>query len=175
MRVLVAVASRHGSTWEIGGAVADVLRASGFDVDVRDPDDVEEVDHDAVVLGSSVYVGRWAASARALVDRLAASYLGRPVWLFSSGPVGRAPTQFDDPEEIPSVMTRLGARGHRTFPGRLDGADLALAERAVVSLVQAEQGDFRAWADIRSWAQDVAAALHAEEIRGARVGPVRVS
>src|SRR5690606_10318919 len=71
MQVLVTVASRHGSTREIGEVVAEVLRNSGFDVDVADPDEVEDLDrYDAVVLGSSVYLGRWAASARALVDRL---------------------------------------------------------------------------------------------------------
>src|SRR5665648_484330 len=65
MRILVAVASRHGSTREIGEAVAEVLRDSGFGVDVADPDDVESIDpYQAVMLGSSVYVGRWAASRR---------------------------------------------------------------------------------------------------------------
>ena len=89
MRILVAVASRHGSTREIGDAVAEVLRDSGFGVDVADPDDVESIDpYQAVMLGSSVYVGRWAASARALVDRCASGLTRRPVWLFSSGPVG---------------------------------------------------------------------------------------
>src|SRR5665647_3535108 len=84
MRILVAVASRHGSTREIGDAVAEVLRDSGFGVDVADPDDIESVDpYQAVLLGSSVYVGRWAASARALVDRCSCGLTRRPVWLFS--------------------------------------------------------------------------------------------
>ena len=52
MKVLVAVASRHGSTREIGEAVAEVLAGAGFGVDVLDPDDVESVErYDAVVLG----------------------------------------------------------------------------------------------------------------------------
>ncbi|NTW38836.1 MAG: flavodoxin [Cellulomonadaceae bacterium] len=169
MLVLVAVASRHGSTREIGEAIAEVLRSSGFTVDVKDPDDVEGIaSYDAVILGSSVYVGRWAASARALVDRLAGVLASRPVWLFSSGPVGNPPAPAGDPEEVPSLMSRLKARGHRTFPGRLDKGDLALAERAVVALVQAEQGDFRAWADVQDWAGVIAAELHEEEIRRLR-------
>ena len=170
MRVLVAVASRHGSTREIGEAVAEVLRGSGFAVDVLDPDDVDGIaDYDAVVLGSSVYVGRWAASARALVDRLAGALASRPVWLFSSGPVGDPPAPAGDPEEVPALVSRLHARGHRTFSGRLDKGGLALAERAVVALVQAEQGDFRAWADIQDWAAGIAAELHDEEIRRLRL------
>lgn len=172
MHVLVAVASRHGSTREIADAVAEALRDAGHRVDVRDPDDVMDLDHDAVVLGSSVYVGRWSASARAFVDRLAASYHDRPVWLFSSGPVGRSPVPADDPEEVPSLVVRLGARGHRTFAGRLDTGGLALAERAVVALLQSPSGDYRDWRAVRTWAEGIAHDLHVEEIRRVRTGPL---
>ncbi len=166
MKVLVAVASRHGSTREIGDAVAEVLRTAGFEVDVQDPDDVESVEpYDAVVLGSSVYVGRWAASARALVDRCAWALSKRPVWLFSSGPVGTPLAPAADAEELSGIMTRIRARGHRTFPGRLDTGGLGLAERAAVALLQAEQGDFREWRDIADWASAIASELHADEVR----------
>jgi menaquinone-dependent protoporphyrinogen oxidase len=169
MQVLVSVASRHGSTKEIGEAIAEVLRESGFVAEVRDPDDVEDVEpYGAVVLGSSVYVGRWAASARAFVDRFAGRVADRPVWLFSSGPVGAPPAPGGDPDEVPALVQRMHARGHRTFAGRLDKGDLALAERAVVALVQAEQGDFRAWRDVQDWAARIAEDLHAEEIRTLR-------
>jgi menaquinone-dependent protoporphyrinogen oxidase len=172
MHVLVAVASRHGSTREIADAVAEVLRRTDLTVDVADPDDVEDLaGYDAVVLGSAVYVGRWAPSARALVDRLVGTLAGRPVWLFSSGPVGAPLAPAGDPEEVPSLVTRLDARGHRTFPGRLDKAGLALAERAVVALVQAEQGDFRVWADVEDWAAGIAHELHAEHVRRLRSVP----
>jgi menaquinone-dependent protoporphyrinogen oxidase len=170
MKVLVAVASRHGSTREIGQPIAEVLEESGHAVDVSDPDDVDSVEtYDAVVLGSSVYVGRWAAAARSMVDRLASGLAVRPVWLFSSGPVGTPPVPAGDPDEIPSLMTRLGARGHRTFAGALDKERLALAERAVVALLQAQSGDFRSWPDIRDWAHLIAHDLHEEETRRIRL------
>lgn len=166
MKVLVAVASRHGSTREIGDAVAEVLDEAGFDVTVADPDDVDTVEpYGAVVLGSSVYVGRWAASARAMVERCACCLVSRPVWLFSSGPVGYPPAPESPPEEIAGIVSRLRARGHRTFPGRLDNGALGLAERAAVALLQAEQGDFRVWADVADWAAAIASELHTEEIR----------
>ena len=37
MKVLVAVASRHGGTWEIGERVADVLRSRGHSVELPEP------------------------------------------------------------------------------------------------------------------------------------------
>lgn len=170
MKVLVAVASRHGSTREIGDAVGEVLHDGGFDVTVADPDDVDTVEpYGAVVLGSSVYVGRWSASARAMVDRCACCLVSRPVWMFSSGPVGYplAPEAIAD--EVPGIVARLHARGHRTFPGRLDTGALGLAERAAVALLQAEPGDFRDWADVTDWASGIVSDLHAEEIRGLKV------
>ncbi len=166
MKVLVSVASRHGATREIGEAIGDVLREAGFVVDVADPDDVETIEpYQAVVIGSSVYVGRWAASARAMVDRCASGLAARPVWMFSSGPVGSPPAPELGAEEVPGIMARIGARGHRTFPGRLDNGGLGLAERAAVALLQAEQGDFRVWRDVEDWGAAIAAQLHADEIR----------
>ena len=170
MNVLIAVASRHGSTREIAEAIAEVLHDSKFEVDVQDPDDVDDLEpYGAVLIGSSVYVGRWAASARAMVDTHAHALTAKPVWLFSSGPVGNPPLPAGDPEEIPALVARLGARGHRTFAGRLDRGGLALAERAVVSLIQAEQGDFRAWAAVQDWAASIAKELHTDEIRTLRL------
>jgi menaquinone-dependent protoporphyrinogen oxidase len=166
VKVLIAVASRHGSTKEIADAMAAVLAASRFEVDVMDPDDVDDLSgYGGVILGSSVYVGRWAASARAMVDRHAAALTTIPLWLFSSGPLGNPPVPTGDPEEVVALATRLHAAEHHMFAGRLDRADLLLAERAVVSLVRAQYGDFRDWTEIEQWAASVAAELHAEEIR----------
>ncbi|EYR63179.1 flavodoxin [Actinotalea ferrariae CF5-4] len=166
MDVLVAVASRHGSTREIAEVIAHALASDGLTVTLAEPDDVESLEpYDAVVLGSSVYVGRWAASARSMVDRLAGELAARPVWLFSSGPLGDPPAPAGDPDEVPSLLTRLGARGHRTFGGALDKSRLALAERAVVALLQAPEGDFRNWPEIIDWAGGIAQELHAEHHR----------
>ncbi|HEX5417857.1 MAG TPA: flavodoxin domain-containing protein [Chloroflexota bacterium] len=56
MKILVAVASRHGSTREIADVVAQELRASGHVAVPRDARDVESVDeYDAAVVGSAVY------------------------------------------------------------------------------------------------------------------------
>ena len=160
MRVLVAVASRHGSSLQIGEVVATTLRARGLAADTRTVEDVTSLDgYDAVVLGSSVYGGHWLRRARVFVDAWEAELVRRPLWLFSSGPVGDPPKSAENPAEIAPLIKRFGARSHRLFGGRIEGDELGLTEKALVTLVRAPYGDFRPWSEISVWAESIAAEL----------------
>ncbi|WP_448630016.1 flavodoxin domain-containing protein [Cellulomonas soli] len=160
MDVLVAVASRHGGTWEIGDVVAEVLRGRGHVVDVRAPEDVTTVaGYDAVVLGSAVYLAHWMPTARELAERCHDELVSRPVWLFSSGLATQPANSANSPHEIAALRERLGARGHRHFRGRLDRAVLSFAERAVIAGGRAREGDHRDMDAVASWAGDIADAL----------------
>ncbi len=145
---------------DIGREIAGVLIEAGFEADVMAADDVKTLDgFDAVVLGSGVYVGHWLASARDLVERLADELVERPVWLFSSGPVGDPPKPEEDPEEIAELLEITHARAHCTFAGKLDKSVLGLGEKVIVAAVRVPEGDFRPWADVRAWATGIAEAL----------------
>ena len=160
MRVLVAVASKHGSTTEIGEVIASSLRSGGFDVDLESVESVSSLDgYEAVVLGSGVYAGHWLRSAREFVDKYEVALRERPVWLFSSGPLGDPPKPLENPAEATTVAKRLGSRGHRLFAGKIEGDELGIAEKALITLVRAPHGDFRPWSDISVWAEHIAEAL----------------
>ena len=162
MRILVSTASKHGSTAEIGAEIAGVLAEAGLDVAVVAPDGVKSLEgYDAVVLGSGIYVGQWLAPARDLVERLADELVQRPVWLFSSGPVGDPPKPEEDPEEIGELLEITHAREHVTFAGKVDKSELGLGEKVIVAAVRVSEGDFRPWADVRAWATGIAEALRA--------------
>ena len=89
MNVLVTAASANGATGEIAQVIGDVLAARGLLTMVIPPEQVGDVtDYDAIVLGSAVYTGHWLEPAKELVRRSGDGFAGRPVWLFSSGPVG---------------------------------------------------------------------------------------
>lgn len=164
-RVLVVVASRHGATREIGQAIADRLAGSpagltavALPVEQR-PDPRAFT---AVVLGSAVYLGHWLDPARAYAAEHAAVLRERPVWLFSSGPIGEPPFPADEPYDVAAVQTLTGARAHRTFPGRLDRERLNFRERAMVTALRAPLGDFRDWAAVGEFADEIAGALVGE-------------
>lgn len=165
MKVLVAVASKHGGTTGIAEAVADELRRHGLEATVRDvaDDGVEGADgvdaFDAVVLGSAVYVGHWTKDAVRFVEEHLEALGTRPLWLFSSGPLGDPPATAEEPADAVAFADRLGARGHELFLGRLERAELGVVERAAVRMVHAPYGDFREWDRVRAWAEQIAQTL----------------
>ncbi len=157
MKVLVCVASKYGATAEIAHAVADVLAERGCEVTVLPPQEVGAVgEFDAVVLGSAVYMGHWMKPARELAERSAAALGARPVWLFSSGPVGEPPKPADNPVDVSEILQAAKARDHRIFTGKLARKHLSFPDRAMASAVRAAEGDFRNWAEIRAWAASIA-------------------
>ncbi|CAN5601844.1 hypothetical protein BH23CHL8_BH23CHL8_05340 [soil metagenome] len=170
MNVLVAVASRHGATLEIGEAIAAVLRSNGLVASLEPVEAVSSLEgHDAVVLGSGVYAGHWLGSAREFVDRHEVPLRARPVWLFSSGPVGDPARPAEAPAEAASVATRVGAHGHRLFAGRVVKSELGFAEKAILKVVRAPEGDFRPWPEISAWATGIATLLTAGAALGDEV------
>jgi menaquinone-dependent protoporphyrinogen oxidase len=160
MKVLVSAASRHGATTDIAKAIGDALEAAGLEVAVLPPDTVTSLaGFDAVVLGSAVYVGNWLESAKDLVERLGPELASRPVWLFSSGPIGDPPKPEEDPVDLAELLAATGARGHRLIPGLVDKSRLGLGEKVILAAVRAPEGDYRPWDEIRAWAGEIAAAL----------------
>src|SRR6266700_5866579 len=65
MKILIAYASKHGSTREVADVIAAELEPSGLEVEVRPARAVEDPGaYDAVVLGAPLYMGRWHKEAR---------------------------------------------------------------------------------------------------------------
>lgn len=162
MKALVVVASRHGATMGIAEAIRDGLAARGVDARLARAEETPRVEeHDAVVLGSAVYMGHWLEPAREFAQRHRAALAARPVWLFSSGPLGDPPFPPGDPADVADIAKATRARGHRVFAGRLDKGALSFPERAVAAALRAPHGDWRDWPEIDRWAADIAASLDA--------------
>lgn len=164
MRILVTVASRHGATAEIAEAIGDRLREHGLAVVVTGALSVTGVTaFDAVVLGSAVYAGHWLDDAKDLVTRFEDELADRPVWLFSSGPVGDPPRPEEDAVEVADLVAATHAIEHRVFAGAIDRDALGFVERAVIRALRAPTGDFRDFDAIRAWADQIATALDPAE------------
>jgi menaquinone-dependent protoporphyrinogen oxidase len=160
MNVLVTAASKYGATGEIAAAIGEVLTDHGLDATVLPCEQVDGVDgYDAVVLGSAVYAGHWLKAARALVARAGGALAGRPVWLFSSGPIGDPPKPEEDPVDVADILAVIRAREHRLFAGKLVRRQLSFGDKAIAVALRVPDGDFRDWAAIKGWAAQIAATL----------------
>jgi menaquinone-dependent protoporphyrinogen oxidase len=150
-RVLVAYATKLGSTGEIAEAIAQVLRDGGHDALALPARDVRSLDDwDAVILGSAVYAAYWRKDARLFTERFREDLKARPLWLFSGGPLDRRPARADQPitPHGAEITAGLGARSHRTFGGRLS-PDAAVDAHV---LQTHRSGDYRDWQSIVDYA-----------------------
>jgi menaquinone-dependent protoporphyrinogen oxidase len=164
MKALVAVASKHGSTYEIGEAIGWALAERGVDNDVRRVEDLSEIDaYDAVVVGSAVYYGQWIEPGRRFVEAFADELRQRPTWLFSSGPIGAPPRPAEaDAVVVDDIIAQVRPREHHLFTGRIERSALGFAERAVLTAVRGAEGDFRDWNEIARWSATIADSLHGD-------------
>lgn len=160
-KVLVAFASKHGSTRGIAHAVGGALHACGYDVRVLPAALVRSLDgFDAVVLGSAVYHDHWLWDGRRLLRRVHGQLDGRPAWLFSSGPTGGTPEGeqlvrtacgpgTDAPQTLSKALQGLPVQGHATFAGKVSDRASGMLERDV------PRGDWRSFRQIVSWGRMV--------------------
>ena len=123
LRVLVAFASRSGSTAGIAESIARGLMDAGLDVDCRPAGDVTDVTpYDAVVLGSGVFLPRRGSDGGGFLVRHGAVLKTRAVWLFCAGPIGRGALRGTAPGpagigdcSVAEVARSIGARGCAEF------------------------------------------------------------
>ena len=174
MKILVTYATRHGATRGIAERIAATLERRGLDVTLESVDRVRDIGaHDAFGVGSATYAFHWLGAARDFVRRNSSVLASRPVWLFSSGPLGTETVDAEgrdarvaaEPKEFAELRETLHPRDARVFFGAYDPATkpIGLMERAMRAIPAARDalpaGDFRDWSDIEAWADGIAEAL----------------
>ena len=174
MVVLVAYATRHGATTGIAERVAATLCRDGTPAQAVPVHEVRDVRaYDAVILGAAAYSSHWLKAATTFARRNRVALRERPVWLFSSGPLGSEPVDSSGrdllvtcrPKEFDELIPLLRARGEQVFFGAFNPEDrpVTIGEH-VFAMVPGSRhalpaGDFRDWPAIDAWAAGVAAVL----------------
>jgi menaquinone-dependent protoporphyrinogen oxidase len=173
--VSVVYASRHGATAGIAERIAAALRADGLNASARPAEAPIDLNAEAFVIGSAVYIGAWLKEAREFVSQNAPLISQRPVWLFSSGPLGPATAEAGAGEAvnagvIQELTDEVHPREHHVFAGAYDPTDppKAVSERLVRLMPTSKDllpaGDFRDWPAIDGWAHGIAAELASEPV-----------
>jgi menaquinone-dependent protoporphyrinogen oxidase len=178
MKILVAYASRHGATRGIAEHIAGTLERAGLDVTLQTVENTGPVDqYDAFVVGSAAYMGGWMGEATAFVRRHHFDLARRPVWLFSSGPIGtetvdakgRDQIVASIPKEFEEFARTINPRDQHVFFGAYDpdAEPVGMAEGLMARFTRLAPavrnalpaGDFRDWPEIERWAESIAREL----------------
>jgi len=157
-RILVAYASKKGSTTEIAQAIGKELEASGHVVDVAKMGTVTSLTgYNAVVIGGPMYVGKIDGMGK-FAKRHSTELARVPVAGFvvclaaaSRDPEGMAWAK----KALHAALDPLRPVAEMVFAGRLDPAKLSWFQNWMIKKAKSPVGDFRDWTAIAAWAREL--------------------
>ncbi len=158
-KVLVAYASKYGSTGGVADAIGKELCNGGAAVDVCMVKNIGDLTpYRGAVVGSAIYMGKWLPEAvdflernRGVLGEIAVAYfvvcmtMGQP-----TEENRRKVLAYLDPvlKKVPQVKpVEIG-----TFAGALNYSKLSMPFKVIMKVKGAPEGDFRQWDVIRAWA-----------------------
>jgi menaquinone-dependent protoporphyrinogen oxidase len=155
-RVLVAYATKNGSTQQVAEAIGTVMTASGWQVRVAPARSVDGslAGWDLVALGAPIYSGRWHRDAHRLLRRHRAELASVPVAVFGMGPRS---DEVESWRRSRAQLDRALARHAWLAPvevGLFGGVDPPRRRSRV-------RRDLRDWTEIGDWTRKVLAVVDA--------------
>lgn len=162
--ILVAYASRAGSTGGVAEAIGRTLAEGGSPVEVRLMKDVKDVTpYRAVVAGSAVHGGQWLPEAMQFTQTHSATLAQKP---FAAFFVCMTLTMENEQYRqgvgdcLKPVRALVKPASAGRFAGALDCSKLPLVPdglilRAIAAAGVWSEGDHRDWDAIRAWAADL--------------------
>jgi menaquinone-dependent protoporphyrinogen oxidase len=169
-RILVAYASRCGSTGEVAKAIGRVLCDKGASVDVRLVNNVKDVaPYRAVIVGSAIRMSKWLSEATEFVETNRAALSQVPVAYFLNCYTMREPTEDNRRKTLAYLDPVLTAAPEihpvdiGLFAGVVDYNKLSWLLRKMLKKKGLVEGDFRDWNLIRAWAAGLRPALLREQ------------
>ena len=164
--ILVAYATKYGSTQEVAETIAATLREDGAAGVCQPLSKVRTLEgYTAVVLGAPLYMFRWHKDAIRFLSRHRQALMVRPVAVFALGPF------HDDAKERQDARGQLDKEllkfpwfapvAIEIFGGKFDPEKLRFPLNLLPALRQMPASDARDWTAIRAWAHSLAAQLQA--------------
>lgn len=156
--ILVAFASKHGSTEEVARELARRLARLGWAAEALPAHDVADVEaYDAVVLGSAIYLGHLHKDATSFLRRNRAGLRTLPVAVFAMGPRTAEPSDLDaSRSQLRSALEgEPGLEPVTTvvFGGAFDPAQHRFPFNRLAA------SDVRDWDAIREWGDELPTVL----------------
>ncbi len=159
-KVLIAYATRNGSTAEIAEAVGKELKAAGHNVEVKEMKTVTSVEgYTAIVIGAPMYAAKYI-EAKKFVDRFRENIAGLPVAAFAVGlaAVSKDPRLIDETKNaLQGSLDPIKPVSTTLFAGNLDAKKISFITRKMVEhFGKVPAGDYRDWDAIAAWGKEIA-------------------
>ena len=161
--ILVAYATKYGSTKEIAEAMADAMRKHELEVTAQPARQVRSLEgFDAVVLGAPLFMYKWHKDARRFLSKHHKALKSLPVAVFAAGPSFNgdekewlgAREQFD--KEL-ALFPWLDPIAKEVFGGKFDPTLLGFPFNKTLKDIPA--ADLRDWDAIAKWGEELAKKL----------------
>ncbi len=155
--ILVAYATRYGSTQEVAEAVASALREAGQQVDLQPLKAVRTLEGvRAVVVGAPLYMFRWHKDAKRFLSRHRQALAGLPVVVFALGPFHDKEEEWQEArKELDKELVKfpwLAPVEIKVIGGKFDPAALRFPYSLIPAMKQLPPTDIRDFDAIRAWA-----------------------
>ena len=158
--ILLAYATRFGSTQEVAEVIAAVLRETGLKVDLQPMTEVRTLDnYDAVVVGAAIYNAKWNVVAHQFVSQYQEALTQLPVAIFTLGPLSASEAaKRNSRRQLDNELTKypwLKPVAVEIFAGKYDPSKpgMGFFDRFVPAR------DIRNWDAIRAWANTLSVQL----------------
>lgn len=163
-KVLIAYASKCGSTGEVAEAVGKILAQSGAVVDVKRVQEIKDArGYDAVVIGSAARMGKLLPEAVKFAQKQQAVLAGLPTAYFAVCSTMNTDTPANRQTVSgyiqPLVEARKPIADLGMFGGKVDYSKMEWIFRMMFSGNKGgemAEGDWRDWNAINAWVVDVA-------------------
>jgi menaquinone-dependent protoporphyrinogen oxidase len=160
-RVLVAYASKYGSTGGVADAIGKELCSKEMAADValiRNAGNLSS--YRGVIIGSAIYMGKWMSEAVDFVKENKDALSKVPIAYFLVGMTLSRPTEenrakalsYMDP--ILKAVPEIKPVSMGTFAGAMDYNNLSWINKKILKSKGTPEGDFRHWNNIRAWARE---------------------
>lgn len=163
--ILLAYATRFGSTQEVAEFVAASLREAGLQVNIQPMQEVKSPDrYNAVVLGAAIYNAKWHRDAHQFLSQHQDALMRRPVAIFTLGPLSSSEAaKRNSRRQLDSELSKypwMKPIAVEIFAGKYDPSKpgLSFFDRFVPA------SDHRNWDAIRAWAQTLSVQLQHGEV-----------
>jgi len=161
-KVLIAYASRAGSTAEVADRIGETLKGLGFDVEVKNVKEVDSIDqYDTIIIGSAVRMFRLLPETIRFANRFKEKLENKTLAYFIV-----CLTMYEDTEKsraqaqtyLKPLLEIKEPVSIGLFGGKMDYNKLSFIWR-ILFKGRVPEGDFRDWDSITDWSNSLSRKL----------------